>query len=321
MRSLFVAGTEAGVGKTVVAAALARAAAAAGALPAYYCPFTTDDVEDMLVPQMSLQGVLKQDPGKRYMLIPVNCETSYQFNAPVSPYVGMRGSAESVDVSQVLKMISRLRRNARRIFERSASSAASLPGGPWEIPETPLGNAVIVEGTGGAMTPIRRDYCVADLIRDAAMPAVIVTTNRIGALNLSVMTAAACRDRGAAPLGFVVNCIDPDGYDPGRLAEDIAEVTGVPVLAVLRAHGTPVPPPRKGSMFGKREAVLRTGEGLADMPEGVQRSCAAATAVHESGALDGLARMMLEGEVRGGGGGAGGGAGGPGRRRRRRRGP
>lgn len=316
MGSIFVAGTEAGVGKTVVAAALARAAAAAGAMPVYYCPFTTDDVEDMLVPQMSLQGVLKPAPGRPSMLIPVHCETSYQFNAPVSPYVGMRGSAESVDVSSVLKMISRLRRSARRIFERSASP---FPAGSFDVPETPLGSAVIVEGTGGAMTPIRQDYCVADLIRDAAMPAVVVTTNRIGALNLSVMTAAACRDRGAAPLGFVVNCIDPDGYEPGSLAEDIADVAGVPVLAVLRAHGTPVPPPRKGSLFGRRETVLRTGEGLADLPEGVQRSCAAATAVHKSGAIDGLARVMLEGEVQGGGAGGSGDVGGPGRRRRRRR--
>lgn len=295
MRSLFVVGTETGVGKTVVVAALARAALAAGALPVIFKPFTTDDCDDLLIPQMSSHGTIKSAPGSKKTLVPMYCETAYQFDAPISPHVGMGGSAESVDVSDVLRMIPQLRRGARRLLEKSAA-ALGLPGAH---PETPRGAIAIMEGTGGAMTPIRGDYCMADLIRDAAVPAVVVTTNRIGALNLSVMTAMACRDRGAAPIGFVVNCIDPDGYDPGLLAEDITKVAGVPVLAVLRAHGIPPPPARRGSMFGVHQVEVRGGMVLEDMPERIQRSCAAAKAVHESGDLDGLARAMLE--RRGGG--------------------
>ena len=287
MGSIFIAGTESGVGKTVVVAALSRIAVDSGVLPVVYKPFRTDDNEDITTPIAAIQDLMKgRVSGSAIM--PMHCEGEYDFDSPISPYTGLR-LEEEADIGGVLGSISRLRRGARSAVEEAAVSL----GAPGTLMETPRGEALIVEGYGGAMTPICRDYFVADLIRDAAMPAVIVTTNRIGALGLSVMTAMSCRERGAPPAGFVVNCTDPRGHDPARLAEDIEEVAGAPVLAVIGAHGNPAPAGRRGSLFGVLPARGGPWRRREDLPESTKRSAAAAEAAHKSGALDAVARVML----------------------------
>ena len=291
---MFVAATETGAGKTVVCAALARIAIASGALPVFFKPFMTDDLEDVFSVLASVIDGMKT-PGDRLAMAPVHCETEYRLASQASPYAGTRGAGEDgVDVAEVLGAIAEMRGGVRRKIEEG--SAAMGAGGT--LPGTPRGEAVIVEGCGGAMTPIRRDYFVADLVRDAGMPAVVVTTNRIGALGLSAMTAEACRERGARPIGFVVNCTDPGGYDPARLGEDIREVTGVPVLASIESGGEPAVPARKGSMFGSYPLQAEGGMRREDMPEGTKRTLAAAKRAQESGALDGIARAMFEDEDR-----------------------
>lgn len=290
---LFVAGTETGAGKTVVAAALARIAVASGALPVFYKPFTTDDREDMYTVVAAVMDVMEK-PRSGLAIAPVHCEGEYGFGAPISPYAGTRGAGEEdVDVASVLATVAELRGGARHTIEKASVEM----GAQGTLPELPRGEVVIVEGCGGAMTPIRRDYFVADLMKDAGMPAVVVATNRIGSLGLAAMTAASCRERGARPIGFVVNCTDPGGYDPAQLGADIEEVAGLPVLASLGADGAPAAPLRKGSMFGS--FPLEAGKlHKEDVPEGTKRSSAAAKRAHESGALDGVARAMFEDEDR-----------------------
>ena len=288
MGSLFVAGTESGVGKTVVVAALARIAAESGALPVVYKPFITDDMEDLRIMMAAIWSATKKVNG-RTTVAPLHCLAGYQFDSPASPYTSMIG--EGVDVGDVMDGLAKLRRGVRHEVEEAATSM----GAEGTLQDTPRGEVVVVEGYGGAMTPIRSDYFMADLIKDLEIPAVIVTTNRIGALGLSAMTALSCRERGVEPAGFVVNGIDPDGYDPAVLAEDIMDVTGTQVLAVLGAYGAPAPPKRKGSMFGSLPVHTNEKMRIEDTPEDVKRSVAAAEGVHGSGALDGIARSLIGG--------------------------
>lgn len=269
MGSLFIAGTETGVGKTVVAAALARAAVKSGIVPAIFKPFMTDDFEDQLAVTVALAR-MSRPPMGRTAAAPLHYRSNYELNSPASPYTCMRTAGESVDIDNILGTIAEMRRGA----------------GP-----------LMVEGTGGVAAPIRSGYLMADLIRDSGIPAVIVTTNRVGSLNLSVMSAMSCRERGAAPIGFVVNCIDPGGYAQGQIGADIEAVTGVPVLASLGLQGRHPPQRRKkGSMFGPI-SPFRDGVKvyLDDMPRGVKRSAAVAARIHRGGGLDGLARVLLGG--------------------------
>ena len=267
MGTVFVAGTEIGVGKTVVAAALARAAVESGSRPAFFKPFITDDMEDV----HSVLAAAADQAGRRAggaAAAPAVCTSEYAFNSHASPYIGMGGTEGGVDVSAVLDTIQEL-----------CDAAGS----------------VIVEGSGSVMTPIRRNYFVADLMADASMSSVVVTTNRIGALSLAAMSAEACRERGAPPVGFVINCIDPDGYEPGRLAGDMSAVTGSHVLAVLDMHGERPAQGRKGSLFGSRppQAGADGQAGAGSLPEGARRSAEASGAIHGGGRLAGIAAVLL----------------------------
>ena len=46
-----------------------------------------------------------------------------------------------------------------------------------------LYDSVIVEGLGGLLVPIKRDYFVLDLARDFGLPLVVVTRLDLGTLN------------------------------------------------------------------------------------------------------------------------------------------
>ena len=262
VRSLFVTGTDTGVGKTIVAAGLARAAAKSGRTVAVYKPFAAGGLDDVAVATGAPHNTAGPPPAGMpgADALPVHGAFEYAFDLPASPYTAARLERKSIDVGVVLDRISELRRGYQ---------------------------TVIVEGIGGAMTPILAGYFVADLIRDMVMPAVIVTTNRIGALNHSVMTALACRQRGAHAGGFVINRTDDGGYKRGVLRSDIEAVAGLPVLAEVEKA-------RWGDAPGAEAARKRRDVGIgADAGRrAVARAVAAAALVEESGDLDGVVRAM-----------------------------
>lgn len=264
MRSLFVTGTDTGVGKTVVAAGLARAAAKDGRRVAVYKPFAAGGLGDVEAAAGASRDLAAPAPAGMpgAGTPPVTSAFEYAFDTPASPYTAARLEGKSVDVGAVLDRLSRLRRDH---------------------------HAVIVEGIGGAMTPILADYFVADLIRDMALPAVIVTTNRIGALNHSVMAALACRQRGAYAAGFVISRTDRRGYGRGVLRGDIEAVAGLPVLAeVGRAGAAPGRPGAGARARGTRDG----GAGAGGIRRAAIGAAAVAVAVEESGGLDGVVRVM-----------------------------
>lgn len=270
MRSLFITGTDTGVGKTVVGASLASALVSAGRRVAVFKPFASGGVDDMAAMFNAAAIKCGIAPGKarRAADLPISGAYKYVFYTPATPHTAARLEGKAVNIGAVMDRLSRLRRTHE---------------------------AVVVEGIGGAMTPIQADYFVADLARDMLMQTVIVVPNKIGAPNHSVMTSAMCRQRGAHVAGFVINCTDKRGYAPGLLREDIEALTGAPVLATLRKRGIMDIPEIdltiRDTGGGSQRAVRSV--------RGVAKSMAVAIALAEDGEVDGVARIM-HGQGRGG---------------------
>lgn len=216
MRPVFVTGTDTGVGKTVVAGALARTAAAAGCATGVFKPFVAGGAGDMDVLESALASAAAREGGggggRGIGDGAASVRRAYAFDAPASPYTASRLEGVEIDVGSVLGRFAQMLRE----YE-----------------------AVVVEGIGGAMTPILRDYFVADLARDMCAPCIIVVPNRFDAAGHAIMAAYHCLRRGAKVSGFVVNRVDADGYNAASLREEIMEVTGLPVLASVmnRARG------------------------------------------------------------------------------------
>ena len=94
---------------------------------------------------------------------------------------------------------------------------------------------VLVEGAGGLLVPIQRNFFVADLARDLALPVLVVGRLGLGTINHTLLTVRQTQATGLKVAGIILN--DTVGGRRG-LAErtNIAEMPalcGVPLLGVV----------------------------------------------------------------------------------------
>ncbi len=93
---------------------------------------------------------------------------------------------------------------------------------------------MLVEGIGGILTPLTRDYFVADLIKDLGLETIVVTRSTLGTLNHTMMTIKTCGDYDIPVKGILVNNYDENGGPAEKNSPTtIHEITGVPILGVL----------------------------------------------------------------------------------------
>ena len=92
---------------------------------------------------------------------------------------------------------------------------------------------LLVEGMGGVMTPILKDYFVTDLIKEMKIPSVIVTRTKIGTVNHTIMTVKMCEKYRIPIKGIIVNDFDSDGYKTKELIRDLKNLTRVPILGTI----------------------------------------------------------------------------------------
>ena len=189
--SLFITGTDTGVGKTRVAALLVRALRAAGTDAVGFKPICCGGREDAVA--------LAEASGGAVALNDVN---PVWLRPPVAPYTAAMIEGRTADLALVRGKFAELR----------ASHAA-----------------VIVEGAGGWLVPVTRDFSMADLAAEFALPVLVVAANRLGVINHTLLTVAAIRASGLKCAGVILNQVQPPADD------DAAVVTNAGVLGELLA--------------------------------------------------------------------------------------
>ena len=206
MRGLFVTGTDTGVGKTVVACALAAWAGQAGLRVGVMKPVATGGrrVADgnrlrwISADALRLrQAAATRDP---WRLINPVC-----FREPLAPWTASLRARQTIRLSSL----------ARAFHQLSQRH-----------------DAVIVEGVGGLLVPLSARLTVADLARRFGLPVVIVARPGVGTLNYSLLTVACARHAGLRVAGLVLNHAAP----PSRRRMDrLAERTNRRLLERLAA--------------------------------------------------------------------------------------
>jgi len=189
-RGLFIAGTDTCVGKTYVAATIARELNEAGWRVGVYKPAASGCrrdggkrtlVSDDAVALWNAAG----RPGKLHAVCP------QRFAAPLAPHLAAKEERKEIDSAQ-------LRRGLAYWLKRS--------------------DVVIVEGAGGLMSPVGEEDYVADLAHDFGFPLIIVSANRIGTINHTLQTliaAQAYSTPGLPVAGIVLNdVLPPEMADP-----------------------------------------------------------------------------------------------------------
>ncbi|MEW6481396.1 MAG: dethiobiotin synthase [bacterium] len=64
---------------------------------------------------------------------------------------------------------------------------------------------VLIEGTGGLLTPISRKALLIDIAKELSLPVLLVSRNKLGTINHSLLTIEALKNRNMEILGIVFN--------------------------------------------------------------------------------------------------------------------
>ena len=93
---------------------------------------------------------------------------------------------------------------------------------------------LLVEGIGGIMTPIKKNFFVSDMIKEMGIETIIVTRATIGTLNHTVMTCKMCKDYGIKIRGLVINNFDEKGTPAEKNAPTtLYDITNIPILGTI----------------------------------------------------------------------------------------
>lgn len=69
-------------------------------------------------------------------------------------------------------------------------------------------DAILLEGAGGLMVPLREDLLTIDYLASESYPVILVTTGRLGSINHTLLSLEAIRTRGLRLHALVYNLID-----------------------------------------------------------------------------------------------------------------
>jgi dethiobiotin synthetase len=202
----FVTGTDTGVGKTFVSAALARNATSKGKRVFAFKPIETG------IPQAADrlgddQRLLTEAAGgwQRGRLRGV-----YQFALPAAPLVAAQAEGRSIDLDEI-----------DRALAEGRSSA----------------DLVIVEGAGGWRVPITETVDMGAFARRLGLPVLIVSRAGLGTINHSLLTIEAVERDGCSIAALVLNLRPEDDVDFARSnAEQINRVWPGLVVTAAWSH-------------------------------------------------------------------------------------
>lgn len=203
MKSYFLTGTDTGVGKTTVTAALAACIKRLGVDVGVMKPVATGipQKNDFKSSDVSLLYHASKVNDPEDMINPIFMPL------PVSPY----------DASKTLE----LDFDKKIIFEKFDKLKNKH-------------DMLLVEGIGGIMTPISRDYFVADMIKAMGLETIIVTRSTLGTLNHTLMTVKTCHDYKIPIKGIIINNYDENGGIAEKNSPStIYEITNISILGIL----------------------------------------------------------------------------------------
>lgn len=203
-RGIFVTGTDTGIGKTIVAAALARLLMERGVNVGVMKPVTSGcAVRSGQVVSEDAEllcwgaGTDPADPDV----------APYLLKAPIAPAVAASMEGVRVDFGRI-----------RDAYGRLADRYQFM----------------IVEGAGGLMVPLAGGMLVADLAGSLQLPLLVVARPGLGTVNHTVLTCFAAKKLGLSVRGVIINNYPEK---PDRAEESaphlIDSLSGAPLLGVF----------------------------------------------------------------------------------------
>ncbi|MFV1997161.1 MAG: dethiobiotin synthase [Acidiferrobacterales bacterium] len=196
----FVTGTDTGVGKTLVAAALINKLANKGEQVVGMKPVASG---------CHNTGVGLRNPDAEILVAAANVKADYRdvnpyaFEPAVSPHLAAHEAGIKIELENVFKHFELLKQQS-------------------EI--------VVVEGVGGWMAPLGHVITNEHLAKSLGLPVILVVGLRLGCINHALLTAQAIEAAGLKLGGWVANTIDPDMERPTENVTTLRQRIPAPML-------------------------------------------------------------------------------------------
>ena len=202
MKPLFITATDTNIGKTYVCAGLAYALKKLDIDVGVMKPFACGIKQKIGFSSSDLTILTKAaivDDAENVM-------NPFFFPIPASPYTAAKSFGAKIDIGHVMQCFRKLDK---------------------------IHDIMLVEGIGGIMTPILKDYAIIDLIKDLMANTIIVTSSKIGTVNHTILTCNMCKNMNIPVKGLIINNFDSTGYPISELERDLSILTDLPVLCSL----------------------------------------------------------------------------------------
>jgi len=209
MTGFFITGTDTGVGKTVVTACLLALLKKRGLDVGVMKPVETGVDAKCSSSANSDAKFLMESAAIDDDLTEV-CPVRLKLAA--SPYQAAMSENAAIDIDKILSAF-------KALSERH----------PW----------MLVEGIGGLLVPILKDYFVVDLIRDIGLPVILVCPYRLGTLNHSLLALDHLKRKDLEIRGILFNQtgdLDPVETEQPALLKELSGTRllgGVPFIEGL----------------------------------------------------------------------------------------
>ena len=201
MSGVFITGTDTGVGKTYVTALIAENLIGKGMDVGVMKPISAGPASENDAVYLKKKLKLKD---------PVELINPIHLKLPLAPYITASLLRMNININKVFKAFHKLNQTH---------------------------DLILIEGIGGILVPLTKDYFVADMIKGFNLPTIIVARAGLGTINHTLLTVEALHKRKIKILGIVMNGYCGKELSERSNAEVITKLTGIPILANLPLAG------------------------------------------------------------------------------------
>lgn len=234
VRGLFITGTDTGIGKTVVTAALLRRFRLNGVAPGAMKPIETGVARE--TESTSDAARLRVAAG---MPEPLDEMAPYRFSDPLAPYDAAKRCSTTIEITRIIQAFHRLTERYR---------------------------PVLVEGAGGLLVPIGSDWSMRELILALDLPVVVIGPAMLGGVNHALLTLEALAQARCRVAGLVLTVPCPV-QTAAELAQQQSTVELLRTQAGVPVFG-PVPyQPEMESRWNERIEELAKSEPIRELAD------------------------------------------------------
>jgi dethiobiotin synthetase len=113
---------------------------------------------------------------------PLSARNPYAFAPAIAPHLAARLAGVTIELGRILAAYREL---------------------------APIADRIVVEGAGGAFSPLNERHDMLDIASTIGLPVLLVVGVRLGCLNHALLSALAIRARGLTLAGWVASAIEP----------------------------------------------------------------------------------------------------------------